>query len=68
MARSGSFSAPNFALGAPIGVIKPKDNRVPIYDSALSALGANTATTQDLQAEVDELAAAMTLARDYEGA
>ena len=66
MARSGSFSAPNFALGVPIGVVKPRDNRVPLYDAALSALHANQATTQDLQSEVDELAAAMTLARDYE--
>jgi hypothetical protein len=67
MARSGSFSAPSFQLGAPISFVKPPDNVIPLYDPALVKLSATPAQKDDLQAEVDELAASLTLARDYEG-
>jgi len=66
MARIGSFVAPALAFGIPVGVIKPPDNVVPLYDRALeNASDLTEAEKRRLQREADDLAAALILARDY---
>lgn len=65
MARVGSFSPSTFIVGAPLQVIHPSDNKVPIFDPEIEALkGLSDKDRLDLQAQVDELSATLTLARE----
>lgn len=68
MARIGSFAPSTFIVGAPLQVVHPSDNRVPQFDPEIEALtGLTDAERVKLQAQADELAATLTLARDYRG-
>lgn len=67
MARIGSFSPSQFVVGAPLNIIHPKDNKVPLFDPKIDALeGVSEAEKVRLQEQVDELAAALEAARDLE--
>lgn len=65
MARIGSFSQPTFLFGAAVNVVKPLDNKIPLYDPAIeNAKGLTDAQKRDAQQRADELAATLILARD----
>lgn len=65
MARAGSFAPSQFIVGAPLQVVHPIDNHVPEFDPEIEALaGLSDKDKLDLQAQIDELNAALTLSRD----
>ena len=67
MARVGSFSPSQFVVGAPLNIIHPADNHVPLFDPKIEALeGLSEAEKVKLQEQTDELAAALEAARDLE--
>lgn len=66
MARIGSFSQPTVVFGEAVNVVKPPDNQFPLFDPELMADKTLTDKQRnDLQQQIDELAAALTLARDF---
>ena len=66
MARSGSFSGGTFSYGEVLSVVAPPDNKFPQFDpEILAEPGLTEEQRYDLQAQLDELAAALTLARGY---
>jgi len=66
VARSGSFSGGTFSYGEVLSVVAPPDNKFPQFDpEILAEPGLTEEQRYDLQAQLDELAAALTLARGY---
>lgn len=63
--RMGTFSNPDFQFGIPAAVAKPRDNRMPIWDSALLALGLKNEELADLQSRVQDVYATLRGERDY---
>ena len=63
--RMGSFASPDFQFGIPVAVAKPRDNKMPIWDSALLALNLNNQDLADLQSRVQDLYATLRGERDY---
>lgn len=63
--RMGQFAAQDFQFGIPVAVAKPKDNKMPIWDSALLALNLNNQDLADLQSRVQDLYATLRGERDY---
>lgn len=53
--RTGAFSAADFQFGTPIAVAKPADNKYPLFDPQLLALGLNNTDLQDLSARVNDV-------------
>ena len=66
MARVGSFSPPQFAPGAPLSIIHPVDNKVPVFDPEIEKLqGLTDEERVKLQDQIDQLTATLELARDF---
>lgn len=66
MARSGSFAGSTFSYGEPLSVVHPPDNKFPSFDpEILAEKGLSEQQRLDLQQQLDELSAVLTLARDY---
>lgn len=65
MARIGSFSPPQFQPGAPLNIVHPIDNKVPEFDPEIEAMkGLSEREKVELEAQIEEVAAALTLSRD----
>jgi hypothetical protein len=65
-ARAGSFSGGTFSYGEPLSVVHPIDSKFPSFDpEILAEPGLTEEQRYDLQGQLDELAAALTLARGY---
>lgn len=65
MARVGSFAPSQFLVGAPLQVLHPIDNHIDEFDPEIEALkGLSDADRLDLQSQIDELDATLTLARE----
>ena len=63
--RMGQFSNPDFQFGIPAAVAKPRNNKMPIWDSALLALGLKNEDLADLQSRVADVYATLRGERDY---
>lgn len=63
--RMGTFASPDFQFGIPVAVAKPRDNKMPIWDSALLALNLNNQDLADLQSRIADLYATLRGSRDY---
>lgn len=63
--RMGTFSNPDFIFGTPVAVAKPKDNKMPLWDSALLALNLNNEDLADLQARVNDVYLTLRGERDF---
>lgn len=63
--RMGVFSNPDFQFGTPAAVVKPRDNRMPLWDSALLALGLKNEELADLQSRVQDVYQTLRGERDY---
>jgi hypothetical protein len=61
----GTFSSPDFQFGVPVAVAKPRDNRMPIWDSALLALNLKNQDLADLQSRVTDVYNTLKAQRDY---
>jgi hypothetical protein len=61
----GTFASPDFQFGIPVAVAKPRDNKMPIWDSALLALNLNNQDLADLQSRIADLYATLRGSRDY---
>ena len=66
MARIGSFAGPEVAYyGAPLETVHPANNKFPLFDPEIEGLtGLSLAEKAKMQAELDELAAALIVIRD----
>lgn len=65
MARVGSFSPSQYVVGAPLNVIHPIDNHFPQFAPEIEEMtGLSDEEKQKLQDQLDELNAALELARD----
>ena len=62
--RIGSFPSTDFQFGIPAAVLKPQDNKYPIFDPALLALNLSDTDLQDLFNRVNDVYAAEKAARD----
>lgn len=62
----GNFSGPTVAFGQPLSTIQPLDNRFPRFDPLLmSDPDVSAKDREDLQRQIDEVAAALELAQQY---
>lgn len=63
--RMGTFSTPDFQFGIPVAVAKPRNNKMPVWDSALLALNLSNEDLADLQSRVADVYATLRGERDY---
>lgn len=63
--RMGTFASPDFQFGIPVAVAKPRNNRMPLWDSSLLALNLNNEDLADLQARVNDVYATLRGERDF---
>lgn len=63
--RMGTFASPDYQFGIPVAVAKPKDNKMPLWDSSLLALNLSNEDLSDLQTRVNEVYQSLRAERDF---
>lgn len=63
--RMGTFASPDFQFGIPVAVAKPRNNRMPLWDSALLALNLSNEDLADLQSRVNDVYLTLQGQRDF---
>lgn len=68
MPRMGQFSGSTHVYGQPLSVIKPPDNRIPLYNADLLKYSADmhltVAQRDELQRQIEEMYGVLQLTRD----